>query len=398
MKKHLLKKVLLGIGIATLASTGIVNNSKTVFAEEKIIENEFFQLDTENVNELWIGDEVSSSKWIGNEKIYTVIEGDSVKINENKWGMKNIKAVKEGYSKVKIQYYEKNNGEKELLLEETYEINVVKRKNIEFVGIPESLKIGEKINYTILNGNYGSIPGIYIAEPNNSFEMPGYGGSTDVRNWSGNIFTSVKYDCNGNEYKGTVNNVATIALYPGEYSYGMYENLDYDSIKNGTLKPVGTGTLIIEEPEIKTNMPETVKPGTSIDFETELSNLYMENEDVVKLLKNIYHPEISIIDGEDCIKCSDKKYEELSSIEKVEFIKEGIVTLNIKYVATMPDEEVENNFYYDNQIPKLYTAEKTISIKVTNEIETSNNESNKNETELNSESNDNSNMQTENDS
>ena len=370
MKKHLLRKIFIAIGIVALVSTGVINKSYTVFAEHDSTEDSYFKLVSDDVNVLWIGDDVTSSEGIGNKQVYTVIEGDSVEIKESQWGTQSIKAIKEGYSKVQIDYYNIGYEVNELLESKTYEIKVIKReKEIEFTEIPKSLKIGEKIKYNIFNGNYGSIPGIYISEANNSFRMPGYGGPADTRNWPGYIFTAVKYDKDGNEYTKDIHNLALEAFYPGTYSYGMYEDLDYDAIKAGTLKPIGTGEIIVEEPVIKTNMPEIVKPGESLDFKTELSNLCLEDEKTTGLLKAIYHPEITVIDGEDCIKCSDEKNEQLCSSEKIEFVKEGTVTLNIKYVATTPEKDSTSNLDFDwgNEVPKLYTAEKTISVKITNE-------------------------------
>ena len=381
MKKKMIKKILFGLGVSLLVTGGIIGKTTTVSAETNNYTIEEFFLDSEKINELWMGDKVRDYIDCGasNLKKYTCIEGESIEILTDEWGNQEICAVREGYSKVKIEYRDYIEGmdriEENIEVVETkiYEFNVLEEKDIEFIGVPNSIKVGEQIDYKIINANYGCRPGIYISEPNNSFSMPGSGGGAQQRVWPGHIFTAVKYDYNG-ELHENCNNVATIALYPGSYSYGMYENMDYDAIKAGTLKPVETGILVVEEPVITTNVPEVIKLGSYVEFKTGLENLYMEDEEILKLFEGIYSPEIVVLEGEDCIKRSEQVYGKLSTTEKIEFVKNGTVKLQIKYIATMPSEEEWSNstyskYIFGNEKPILYTAEKTISIKITDEEE-----------------------------
>ena len=387
MKKKIFKTLLCGVSSIVLAVAGFTmsETSLEVKADETDETdewwNEEFELRTDIVNELWVGDcEIypQATQIYGKIKeiVGKVIEGDSVSVDYS------ITAIKEGYAKVEYEYWGYDNttnaDNKDLVLlgTEVYEINVINGPEVEYIGMPNSVKLGQRIGYRIDNVRYGEwAPRFCILEPNNSFSMPGYGGPAPLsRKQPGYLQTLVKKDRDGNVYEsyksyvdGYPDILAVMALYPGEYDYVLETDL-------GEENPEIKGTLVVEEPVIKSNEPKVIKVGESIDFKTSLENLCLEDEEVVNLFKEMYKPEITVLEGQACIEQSNKAYAELSSTEQIKFIKSGDVKIQIKYVPETDfdkySDSVHPGYYLDgNEKTDLYTAEKIVTIKVVDEYE-----------------------------
>lgn len=135
-------------------------------------------------------------------------------------------------------------------------------------------------------------------------------------------------------------------------------------------------TITVEEPVITANVPASVKAGTSIQLNTELTNTALENlkvRDFEKYAHNnadderglmAYKPSVTVIEGQDCVKQSGQDYSNtLSSSETLTFQKAGTVKLKVTY------QQILWTDYSDGVIftGEHYHPEKTFTIQVTDD-------------------------------
>lgn len=328
MRKKLKGIALLSAGIMLACSMLVMPklNMNTVLAADSesvaVATPIGVNLSTTEENELWIGD-IIYFKHEGDEEghyIYDdnyhdydydmeILEGDSVKVLkdfDDKTGNLSylgLECIKTGKSTIKVYFTDEEGKEGST----TYNINVVEGKEITY-NDNISMRIGDTVplHFKADNVRYGSVPMIEAIDDEvgyKHFAFGGYGG------WL-SAFSRDKY------WSGF-----GIAVYPGEIPFKFddwYRKEVY-----------GTGTITIEEPVIETNAPMVVGVGDKCSFETILTNINTENQ----LIKNIYEPKISVIDGEDCVKQTENEYTDFTTSDMLEFIKAGTVKISVKYEA-----------------------------------------------------------------
>lgn len=153
----------------------------------------------------------------------------------------------------------------------------------------------------------------------------------------------------------------------------------------------GPYVIIIEEPVITTNAPETVTAGSTLNLDTALTNTSLENlktadydnpdnyDSIGWYLDSIssdnnrhiaYKPSVTIIEGEDLVTQSNQDYSNtLTSSETLTFHKAGTVRLKISYnqYITIGKDQIE----YEDGTPtgnmRVYNPEKIITIQVTDD-------------------------------
>lgn len=175
------------------------------------------------------------------------------------------------------------------------------------------------------------------------------------------------------------------AIKPGTLSYQPSYAYVNDN-GSSDVKLIGAPiTIVIEEPVIKNNAPASVKVGTSINLNTELTNINVTNEAVSiydnpanwdssgafqgsgGMHKLAYRPSVTVIDGTDIVKQTKQDYSNtLKTSETLTFNKAGTVKLKVVYnqIVTCPFCIAS----YTQR--KAYNPEKIITITVTDSIET----------------------------
>lgn len=168
--------------------------------------------------------------------------------------------------------------------------------------------------------------------------------------------------------------------------------------------PVGAPIIFtIEEPVIKTNLPESVKVNDSIKLTTKLTNVNLENKDVAYYLNEnnyyinddngpqgktliddeyhhydeaAYQPSVEILEGADIVSQSNQDYSNtLKSSETLTFTGTGTVKLKVKYTqfVTAGSQAKYEHIFDDNGEwlrsefigYDTYSPEKIITIQVT---------------------------------
>lgn len=353
MKKRLKGLLAAGIILSNIMITTTNYNGTTVLAAD----TPFFK--QEEVKECWVGDtlglHMAEFQGYAPEKI-EVVEGDSVTAE--------LECVKEGKSIVQVDYTQ--NGESK---SEQYTINVTRGKDTTLDTYSKSIKIGENVQYTVSNLLYGHYA---FAKPLNiskNFMAMSSGGGWLIypdRTVADNVtFPNSQYTRVGESY---------MAIYPGTVEMGFYHTINRDDDANKKL--ISTGMVTVEEPVVKTNAPKMVMKGSSLNLTTELTNIKTDFSDThldqvgKELLEEIYEPEITVLEGQDCIKQSNQNYQDFSTKEDIEFVKSGTVKLSVKYKAVDPNNtNSEVTFNVKNNICDLYTAEKIVTIQVVDENE-----------------------------
>ena len=305
---------------------------------------------------------------------YTVVSGDCAELatfctspmeEEEPMG-RGIKFTSCGQATVRVKVASQQFSEYET--EKTYTFSVSERPSDRPVSAdfsfssPRKLKIGEMINLfdcyvTFENLNYGYADA-YARLSDRDFYIP-YGGA------GGGTYPEA------NEKRKVTLSVSRsygFAAIPGTYT--VQPVLNGEEISNPAV-------IEVEAPEIRDNLPKTVKVGTTLDFITELENTILQNSKVSKYEdKNNYYideygwsykeeskdcvayrPSVTVIEGADCVQQSEQDYTNtLKSSEKLTFVKDGRVTLKITYRQI----QTVSNF-------KPQNIEKTVTINVKSE-------------------------------
>ena len=139
-------------------------------------------------------------------------------------------------------------------------------------------------------------------------------------------------------------------------------------------------TITVEEPVITANAPASVKAGTSIQLNTELTNTALENLKVQDFENGVYgnndncgfderglmayKPSVTVIEGQDCVKQSGQDYSNtLSSSETLTFKKAGTVKLKVTYQQILLSDYNSGVIFTGER----YHPEKTFTIQVTDD-------------------------------
>ncbi|MFR9048819.1 MAG: hypothetical protein ACLVJZ_09440 [[Clostridium] leptum] len=139
-------------------------------------------------------------------------------------------------------------------------------------------------------------------------------------------------------------------------------------------------TITVEEPVITANAPASVKAGTSIQLNTELTNTALENLKVQDFENGVYgnndncgfderglmayKPSVTVIEGQDCVKQSGQDYSNtLSSSETLTFKKAGTVKLKVTYQQILLSDYNSGVIFTGER----YHPEKTLTIQVTDD-------------------------------
>lgn len=122
-------------------------------------------------------------------------------------------------------------------------------------------------------------------------------------------------------------------------------------------------------------MPASVKAGTSIQLNTELTNTALENLKVQDFENGVYDPSderclmaykpsVTVIEGQDCVKQSGQDYSNtLSSSETLTFQKAGTVKLKVTYRQILWTDYIDGMIFTGEH----YHPEKTFTIQVTDD-------------------------------
>ena len=271
------------------------------------------ELDSTKENELWVGDIVwwEHSMWQEpTEGIYfyeiEIVDGNSIEIYESRTESTlhrlGIHCVKIGKSTIRVKYVDESGLEGTV----TYIINVVKGEDVVLSETNMSLLVGETISVKAENMRYGAVPcisGINSKDEDKFYHMDWFG---DIGTFSRD---GVKMMCG-----------IWGAVLPGEIPY-EYHNMMTEDV-------YATGTITIEEPIIETNAPQAIGVGSNLILETDLTNISRS-----WLTEDVFKPEITIIEGNDCVNLTSIEHTTFATKDNLEFVKAGTVKLSVKYVG-----------------------------------------------------------------
>lgn len=346
---------------------------------------------------LYPGNEIEVLSGTGVE----IVEGVEVGAAEPFMG---IKFTEPGTAEIKVAVADLNTGESG---ERNFTFTVSERpadkpvKVIANAPAVTSQKVGEIVNLTNAKGvrfenlNYGEVPanarslsgGLDIDMGSVSLLKTGGSGGADYplvgddRSYGDSPFAGLVYE----DLRGFWTDGQT-PVQTADNPLGVY----YHAGSPGTItvQPVYASekiggpicTITVEEPVITANAPASVKAGTSIQLNTELTNTALENLKVQDFENGVYYydgsygsderclmaykPSVTVIEGQDCVKQSGQDYSNtLSSSETLTFQKAGTVKLKVTY------RQILYSDYFDGIIftGERYHPEKTFTIQVTDD-------------------------------
>ena len=166
---------------------------------------------------------------------------------------------------------------------------------------------------------------------------------------------------------------ATTVFKPGTLIIQACIEIEKEDVISETIKIGASYTIVIEEPVIKSNAPQSVDKGQKLTFSAELTNTSLSNgkvSDYEELSKNTntivhkvaYKPTIEIVEGKDIVSINNLDCSTiLNAKADLTFQKEGTVKIKVKYnqIQTCPMHESDDIFNEGT-----YSPEKTFTIQV----------------------------------
>lgn len=345
MKRKLLS-IILAFVLCAMSSVSVLAFEQLPFS------NTCGVFEEKNMSSMWVGDELQldSQKYT-----YEIIEGDEcVRLGTHELYGYTLYFIGAGSAKVKVSTIADNS-------EKVYEFNILEAEEsyIEYL-IPKNIKIGYRIGKRDTN-NYLKNASLYTyhncllnydyAMSDLTWEMFDdyfYVGT----NWGGAYAT----DPNTRTVDGFRPGCAT---KPGVF---------YIAAKANENTPYA---VTIEEPVIKSNIPEKILIGTELEIKTSLENTLLENMKVEAVEENSeypigYQPRIEILSGAELIERGNSDYTNiLSSVETMKFIGVGTVTFKVVY-DMLPIMETEISYLEEEA---MYSPEEIFTVEIIKEIQ-----------------------------